>query len=41
MNRFVSVEAIDHEPDEAEAMALAGRVNVILSCARPSRSGCD
>jgi len=33
MNRFVTVEAIDHEPDDAEAMELAGRVDVILSCA--------
>jgi molybdopterin/thiamine biosynthesis adenylyltransferase len=33
MNRFVTVEAIDHEPDEAEAMALARRVNIVLSCA--------
>jgi molybdopterin/thiamine biosynthesis adenylyltransferase len=33
MNRFVTVEAIDHEPGDAEAMALARRVNVVLSCA--------
>ena len=33
MNRFVTVEAIDHEPDDAEAMALARRVNIVLSCA--------
>jgi molybdopterin-synthase adenylyltransferase len=26
LNRFVSVEAIDHEPDDAEAFALASRV---------------
>jgi molybdopterin-synthase adenylyltransferase len=32
MNRFVTVEAIDHEPDETEAQALAQRVDVILSC---------
>ncbi len=32
MNRFVTVEAIDHEPDDDEALALARRVNVILSC---------
>lgn len=32
-NRFVTVEAIDHEPSEEEADALASRVNVILSCA--------
>lgn len=33
MNRFVAVEAIDHEPDDDEALALAARSNVILSCA--------
>jgi len=33
MNRFVEVEAIDHEPDDDEADGLAGRVDVILSCA--------
>ena len=33
MNRFVTVEAMDHEPDDAEAVAIARRVNVILSCA--------
>jgi molybdopterin-synthase adenylyltransferase len=33
MNRFVQVEGIDHEPDDAEADALARRVDVILSCA--------
>lgn len=33
MNRFVTVEAIDHEPDDAEALELARSVNVILSCA--------
>jgi molybdopterin/thiamine biosynthesis adenylyltransferase len=32
MNRFVEIEAIDHEPDDAEAAALARRVGVILSC---------
>ncbi len=32
MNRFVTIEAIDHEPDDAEALALARRVNVVLSC---------
>ncbi len=32
MNRFVEVEAIDHEPDDEEALELAGRVDVILSC---------
>lgn len=33
MNRFVEVEAIDHEPDLAEALHLARRVQLILSCA--------
>jgi len=32
MNRFVEVEAIDHEPDDDEAVALARRVDVIVSC---------
>lgn len=32
MNRFVEVEGIDHEPDDAEARELAGRCDVILSC---------
>jgi molybdopterin/thiamine biosynthesis adenylyltransferase len=32
MNRFVDVEAIDHEPDDEEAALLARRVDVILSC---------
>jgi molybdopterin/thiamine biosynthesis adenylyltransferase len=32
MNRFVEVEGIDHEPDDAEVLALARRVDVILSC---------
>ncbi|RMG03197.1 MAG: HesA/MoeB/ThiF family protein [Planctomycetota bacterium] len=32
MNRFVEVEAIDHEPDDAEARELARRCDVILSC---------
>jgi molybdopterin-synthase adenylyltransferase len=32
MNRFVTVEAIDHEPDDAEALELARRVDIILSC---------
>ena len=30
MNRFVTVEAIDHEPDDEEALALARRVNIVL-----------
>ncbi len=33
MNRFVEVEGIDHEPDDAEALDLARRVDVVLSCA--------
>jgi len=33
MNRFVTVESVDHEPDDAEALELARRANVILSCA--------
>lgn len=32
INRFVTVEAIDHEPDDEEALELARRVDVILSC---------
>ncbi len=32
LNRFVEVEAIDHEPEEEEAHALARRCDVILSC---------
>jgi len=32
MNRFVEIEAIDHEPDEAEARQLARRCDVILAC---------
>ncbi|HID77443.1 MAG TPA: HesA/MoeB/ThiF family protein [Planctomycetaceae bacterium] len=32
MNRFVEVEAIDHEPDDEEARALARRCDIILSC---------
>lgn len=32
MNRFVDVEAIDHEPDEEEAVRLARRCDVVLSC---------
>jgi len=33
MNRFVTVESIDHEPAEAEALELSRRVNVVLCCA--------
>lgn len=32
LNRFVEVEAVDHEPDDDEALALARRCDVILSC---------
>lgn len=32
VNRFVAVEAVDHEPDDGEALALARRANVILAC---------
>ncbi len=32
MNRYVTVEAIDHEPDDDEALELANRVDVVLSC---------
>ena len=32
MNRFVEIEAIDHEPSDEEAAQLAERVDVILSC---------
>ncbi len=32
MNKHVVVEAIDHEPDEAESAELARQVNIILSC---------
>lgn len=33
LSRFVEVEAIDHEPDDTEAAALAARCDAILSCA--------
>ncbi len=32
MNRFVTIEAVDHEPSAEEALELARRVDVILSC---------
>jgi molybdopterin/thiamine biosynthesis adenylyltransferase len=32
MNRFVRVEAIDHEPDDKEALELARQVDVVVSC---------
>jgi molybdopterin/thiamine biosynthesis adenylyltransferase len=31
MNRFITVEAIDHEPDDEEALRLAGRVDLIIA----------
>jgi molybdopterin-synthase adenylyltransferase len=33
MSRFAQVEAIDHEPSEAEADSLAQRCDILLSCA--------
>ena len=33
LNRFVAVEAVDHEPDDAEAFALAKRANLVISSA--------
>jgi molybdopterin/thiamine biosynthesis adenylyltransferase len=33
MNSFAAVEAIDHEPDDAEAAELSDRADIILSCA--------
>ena len=32
MNQYVTVEAIDHEPDDAEALVLARRCSIILAC---------
>ena len=32
MNRFVEIEALDHEPDDTEALQLARRCDVILAC---------
>lgn len=32
LNRFVEVEAIDHEPGDAEARELADRCDLIVSC---------
>lgn len=32
LSRFVEVEALDHEPDDAEAAELAARVDIVLSC---------
>jgi molybdopterin/thiamine biosynthesis adenylyltransferase len=32
MNRFVDVQALDHEPDDAEAEELARQVDLIISC---------
>lgn len=33
LNRFITVEAIDHEPDDAEALALAKRADLVISSA--------
>lgn len=33
MNEFVTVETVDHEPDDAEANRLAQQVDMVLSCA--------
>jgi molybdopterin-synthase adenylyltransferase len=32
VNRFVEVEAIDHEPDDEEALRLAERCDIFLAC---------
>ena len=32
MNRFVEVEALDHEPDDEEAIELARRCDIVLAC---------
>lgn len=32
INRFIVVDALDHEPDDDEAQTLAGDVDVIVSC---------
>ncbi len=32
INRFVAVEALDHEPGDEEALTLARRVDVLLAC---------
>lgn len=32
LSRFVQVEALDHEPDDAEALELAKRADIVLSC---------
>jgi len=32
LNRFIEVEAIDHEPDDDEAAELAARSDIILAC---------
>jgi molybdopterin/thiamine biosynthesis adenylyltransferase len=33
MNRFVRIEAVDYEPDDQQAMELAERCDIVLSCA--------
>lgn len=32
MNRLVEIEALDHEPDDDEALELARRCDILLSC---------
>jgi molybdopterin-synthase adenylyltransferase len=32
MNHFVRVEAVDHEPDEKEAVELASQSDIVLAC---------
>ena len=32
MNRFAEIEGIDHEPDDAEALELAQRSDIIVAC---------
>jgi molybdopterin-synthase adenylyltransferase len=32
LNRFVTVESIDHEPDDAESDALAARCDLLIAC---------
>jgi molybdopterin/thiamine biosynthesis adenylyltransferase len=33
LNRFASIEMVDHEPDDGEACLLAGRVDLVVSSA--------
>ena len=32
MNRFVEVDCVDHEPSDSEALELARKSNIVLSC---------